>query len=249
MSSRAVGLLVAYAALSAAAADTLNLTDAFRDPRRPASQVQLDQWRKPREVIAFAGIKAGDRIGDFMPGNAYFTRIFSDLVGRTGHVYAFIPTEQIQHCDPNEIAGMLAVAQDPSFANVTLVKDSLDRFKVSEKLDVLWTAQNYHDLHDSFLGPPDVARLNRAFFDSLKPGGILLIIDHVAQSGSGLRDTDTLHRIDPEQIRQEVEAAGFKLEATSLLLRNPQDDHTKAVFDPVVRGRTDQVVMRFRKPA
>jgi predicted methyltransferase len=82
----------------------------------------------------------------------------------------------------------------------------------------------------------------------LKPGGIYLVIDHVAEPGSGLRDTETLHRIDPQRLRQEIQAAGFVFDAQSSVLRNPADDHRVSVFDPSVRGRTDQVVYRFRRP-
>ncbi len=117
-----------------------------------------------------------------------------------------------------------------------------------EKLDLVWTAQNYHDLHDAFLGPANVAALNKALFNSLKPGGVLLVIDHVAAPGSGLRDTETLHRIDPAEMRGEIEAAGFVLEAQSDVLRNAGDDHQRSVFDPGIRGKTDQVVFRFRRP-
>jgi predicted methyltransferase len=183
-----------------------------------------------------------------MPGNAYFTRIFSDVVGPTGHVYAFIPVEQIANCPSAEIAGTQAMAHDPGYANVSVLTDSLANFRTPVKLDLLWTAQNYHDLHDSFLGPANVAKLNKAFFDALKPGGVFLVIDHVAAPGSGLRDTETLHRIDPARLRREVEAAGFVLEAQSQVLRNANDDHTRTVFDPLIRGKTDQVVLRFRKP-
>jgi predicted methyltransferase len=103
-------------------------------------------------------------------------------------------------------------------------------------------------LHDSFMGPTDTSKLNKAFFSALKPGGVLLVIDHVAEAGSGLRDTETLHRIDPDRMRSEIEAAGFVLEAQNEALRNADDDHKRAVFDPIIRGRTDQVVFLFRKP-
>ena len=119
---------------------------------------------------------------------------------------------------------------------------------VPQSLDVVWTAQNYHDLHDSFMGPANVAAVNRGFFKALKPGGIYLVVDHVAESGSGLRDTESLHRIDPIRLQKEIEAAGFILDAQSDVLRNPQDDHKLPVFDGRVRGQTDQVVYRFRKP-
>jgi predicted methyltransferase len=199
-------------------------------------------------MIAFAGVSSGDKVADFMPGNAYFTRILSAVVGSSGHVYAFIPTEQVKNCPPREFAGTEAIAHDPGYGNVTVVTRSVADFRIPKKLDVLWTAQNYHDLHDSFMGPADVAALDKTFFNALKPGGVFLVIDHVAESGSGLRDTESLHRIDPASIQREIEAAGFVLEAQSDVLRNARDDHTLAVFDPVVRGQTDQVVFRFRKP-
>jgi predicted methyltransferase len=164
---------------------------AISDPRRAAEQIKLDPTRRPALVIAFSGLKSGDHVADFMPGNAYFTRIFSDVVGPTGRVYAFIPTEQVANCPATEIAGTRTIARDPGYANVTVLTDSVMHFRAPEKLDVLWTAQNYHDLHDSFMGPADVAALNKVSFNALKPGGVFLVIDHVAEPGSGLRDTET----------------------------------------------------------
>jgi predicted methyltransferase len=231
-----------------AASIAQTISAAITDPRRPPEQVRLDPLRKPALVIAFAGLKPGDRVADFMPGNGYFTRLFSDLVGPSGRVYAFVPTEQVANCPPAEIAGIQAMAHDPSYANLSVLTDSVASFRAPEKLDLLWTAQNYHDLHDGFMGPANVARLNKAFYDALKPGGVLLVIDHVAAAGVGLRDTETLHRIDPIRMQQEIEAAGFILEAQSDALRNADDDHQRTVFDPLIRGHTDQVVFRFRRP-
>ncbi len=224
------------------------IASALSDPRRPTEQVGLDAARKPAVTVAFAGVKSGDRVADFMPGNAFFTRILSDVVGPTGHVYAFTPAEQIANCSARETAGIRAIAQDSSYANVTVLARALAEFQMPEKLDLIWTAQNYHDLHDSFLGPPDIAKLNSRFFEALKPGGIFLVIDHVAEAGSGLRDTETLHRIDPIQMKREIEAAGFIFEGENVALRNPNDDHKRRIFDALIRGRTDQVVYRFRKP-
>lgn len=224
------------------------VTAALADPRRPIDEMKLDPTRHPDSTIAFAGVSIGNRVADFMPGNGYFTRILSDVVGPAGRVYAFIPSEQIANCPAREIAGSRAIAKDRTYANVTVLSASLAAFDIPERLDMIWTAQNYHDLHDAFLGPPDVAALNKAFFNALKPGGVFVVIDHVAETQSGLRDTETLHRIDPVQMKREIEAAGFVLESQSDVLRNPADDHTRTVFDPLVRGRTDQVVFRFRKP-
>jgi predicted methyltransferase len=124
----------------------------------------------------------------------------------------------------------------------------VDRFRAPEALDLVWTSQNFHDLYDSFMGPASVPQVTRAIFAALKPGGVLLIVDHAAQAGSGVRDTETLHRIDPKAIIRAVEGAGFRLETRSDLLRNPADNHQLRVFDPAIRGRTDQVILKFRKP-
>jgi predicted methyltransferase len=202
---------------------------AVADPRRPAEQTKLDGARKPAASIAFARLKPGDRVVDFMPGNGYFTRILSDVVGPAGRVYAFIPAEQIANCPAREIAGTQAIADDPGYANVTVLTGALTDFHIPQRLDLIWMAQNYHDLHDSFLGPANVAKLNRAFFNALKPGGFFL-------------------GIDPARIRSEIEAAGFVFESQSQTLRNAADDHRLTVFDPLIRGRTDQIVFLFRRP-
>jgi predicted methyltransferase len=221
---------------------------AVADSHRPPEQIKRDGERKPARLLAFAGVKPGDRVADFMPGNAYFTRIISKVVGPKGRVYAFIPTEEIQNCEPAEIAGSRAIEHDPLYRNVAPLSGPVNQFSTPQPLDVLWTAQNYHDLHDRFLGPADVKIVNSAFFDSLKPGGVLIIIDHAAAAGSGLRDTERLHRIDPGSVRAEIEAVGFVFEAQIQDLRNLEDDHSRSVFDPTIRGRTDQFVFKFRKP-
>jgi predicted methyltransferase len=245
--------LLSLSVCSVGRADTVPITPvivqaAISDPRRPDDQVKLDVTRKPVLSVLFSEAKAGDRIADVMSGNGYFTRILSDVVGPNGRVYAYIPTEQIADCSPREIAGTHAIVRDLSYRNVTLLTGSLANFRLPEKLDLIWMSQSYHDLHDSFLGPANVAVLNKTIFDALKPGGVFLVIDHVAEAGSGLRDTETLHRIDPVRMKNEIEAAGFVLEAQNDALRNADDDHKRAIFDPKIRGRTDQVLFRFRKP-
>jgi predicted methyltransferase len=242
-------LLVCSPGMTGSATTTAaTVTSAIADPRRPAEQVKLDANRKPAATLAFAGVKAGDQLADVMAGNGYFTRLLSDVVGPSGHVYAYIPTEQIAHCAPDEYAGTQAISRDASYANVTLLTGSLTAFVMPEKLDLIWMSQSYHDLHDSFLGPANVPALNKAIFDALKPGGAFLVIDHVAEPGSGLRDTETLHRIDPEAMKSEIESVGFVLESQSSVLLNPNDDHRRAIFDSGIRGKTDQVMFRFRKP-
>jgi predicted methyltransferase len=225
-----------------------NIRSAVADPARPAADVSRDAMRKPAQLLAFAGVKPMDAVADFMPGGGYFTRLLSRTVGPKGRVYGFVPDEERKNCPPGETAGGLALAKDPAYPNVHVASAPANDFAEPEQLDMIWTAQNYHDLHDPFMGPADMARVNRRFYEALKSGGVLLIIDHAAAAGSGVRDTNTLHRIDPAAIRSEVEAAGFVFAGESAALRNPADDRTRSVFDPAIRGRTDQVVLKFRKP-
>jgi predicted methyltransferase len=225
------------------------LVRAIDDPGRPPEQRARDAVRQPAAVVSFAGVRPGDRVADFMSGGAYFTRIFSRVVGEHGHVYAFLPDEELKNCPADEVAGTRAVEHDARYANVSVLSGPVATFATPEALDLVWTSQNFHDLYDPFMGPANVPQVLHRLFMALKPGGTLLIIDHAALAGSGVRDTDTLHRIDPAVIVRSVEAAGFQLEASSDVLSNPRDTHELRVFDAPIRGHTDQVVLRFRKPA
>jgi predicted methyltransferase len=253
MSRRALHLIAAFgvAAFAIAWEARTAVPDAIlaavADSNRPTEQTRLDTQRKPAQLIAFAGVKPGDRIADFMPGNGYFTRILSKVVGPTGRIYAFIPAEEVKNCPPAEIAGSRALEHDAKYRNVSRLSAPVNQFSTPRRLDILWTAQNYHDLHDAFLGPAQIELVNKALFNSLKPGGILIIIDHAAAPGSGLRDTESLHRIDPGSVRKEIEAAGFVFEGGIDDLENINDDHSRSVFDPSIRGKTDQFVYKFRK--
>ena len=245
-----VGVVPAAATVPAAAAPVVPgyVASALADPARPPEQLALDAARRPAELLAFAGVKPGDRVGDFMAGGAYFTRLFSRIVGADGHVYAFLPEEQLKNCAPAETAGARALAGDAAYANVTVLVAPAAQFHPPELLDVVWTSLNFHDLYDSFMGPADVPQVARSLAAALKPGGVLIVVDHAAQAGSGVRDTETRHRIDPQVILRTFEAGGLHFEAQSDLLRNRADNHELRVFDPAIRGHTDQVILKFRKP-
>ncbi len=253
---RIVSTAVAFAfAISSAvaichAADTIPkpIAAAVADAARPANDKDRDALRKPAEVVAFAGVKPGDKVADLLPGGGYFTRIFSKVVGDKGHVYAMMPSE-ILSFRANAADGIKALATDKTYSgNTTLIMAPLMDFNPPEKLDLVWTSQNYHDFLLPFLGRADMAVLNKKIFDALKPGGIYLVLDHVAAPGSGDRDIETLHRIDPEFVKKQVLAAGFVLVGESDLLRHPEDDHTAKIFDGAIRGKTDQFILKFRKP-
>ncbi len=211
---------------------------------RPAADVARDAARKPADMVMFAGVKPGDTVADFIPGGGYFTRVFSLAVGPKGKVFAVIPAAaEAAYPEPSKAIRDMATTGWP---NVAVVNSPLDP-AIAGKLDLFWTAQNYHDLHNSQT-PEQILGLNKAIFAALKPGGVYVIVDHAAVDGSGLTATKTLHRIDPAAIKSEVTAAGFTFDGESPALRNPADPKTAAVFDPAIRGKTDQVVYRFKKP-
>jgi predicted methyltransferase len=246
MIALATGLLLSCAAAAHAAVPSY-ITAAVADPGRSEMMRARDATRKPAEVLAFSGIKPGDKVGDLIPGGGYFTGLFSRVVGPQGHVYSIWPQEYVKE-DAEETKGVVSGATDPRWSNVTTLIEPAAKFAAPESLDLVFTSQNYHDYPDPFMGPTDPGLLNKAVYAALKPGGVFLIVDHVAAAGSGLRDTNTLHRIDPDIVKAQVTAAGFKFEGESQVLRNPADPHTALVFDKSIRGHTDQFIYKFRKP-
>ncbi|WP_374570200.1 class I SAM-dependent methyltransferase [Phenylobacterium sp.] len=237
--------LTAGAAVSApaAAADEV-IAKAVADPARPEADVARDAERKPAEMMAFAEVHPGEVVADFLPGGGYFTRIFSKAVGADGKVFAVISEAQANGDKPPAVAG---IAADPAYGNVQVVAAQFESLSLPQKADLIWTSQNYHDLHLSRLHL-DVAKVNKAVFDSLKPGGLYVVLDHAAAPGSPITSADELHRIDPAIVKREVEAAGFVFVGEDDALRNPADEHTLKVFDPVIRGHTDQFIYKFKKP-
>lgn len=242
-------LAVAAITVSAGAVEhkiSANIAAAVANPNRPEADRARDANRKPADCLAFAGVKPGDRVADIIPGTGYFTKLFSKAVGPKGYVYAYIPSELDDLYRKHGIK--VPPPADPNYPNVSYIHAPIEKFVTPEKLDIAWTSQNYHDLHNKEFGSPDMKAFNKVVYDSLKPGGVFIVLDHAAEKGSGVRDTDTLHRIDEDTVKKEVEAAGFKLVAESDVLRNPEDTHTKKVFDPSIRGKTDQFILKFRKP-
>lgn len=216
------------------------------DPERKADAT-LDARRKGPELAAFAGIKAGDLVLELIPGSGYFTRLFSAIVGRKGHVYAVWP-EPYARMAQRDVDALRLLSTRDDYANISVDIQPANKLTAPRKIDVVFTSQNYHDYPDRFMGPTDPAALDRAAFAILKPGGVFIVIDHVASAGSGMRDTESLHRIDPAIVKQQVLAAGFRFVGESDILHNPADPHTRKVFDSTIRGHTDQFVFKFRKP-
>lgn len=247
------GLILAAAEAPAAPAPPPDvpefLSAAVADPARPPADLEHDANRKPAETLVFAGVKPGLKVAELLPGGGYYTRIISSAVGSTGHVYALVPAPlpDAPADAPDFSARVKAIAADPHYSNVSVVVEPFAELKTPEPVDLVWTSQNYHDLHN-FPGL-NLTVFNQMVFDSLKPGGIYFILDHSSVPGAGTSVTSTLHRIDPKAVKREVLAAGFKFVGSSNLLARPSDPRTAKVFDPAIRGRTDQFILKFRKPA
>ncbi len=244
----AVGVALAASAAASAAvlAPPPYVAAAAASPARDGDRA-VDARRRGPELAAFAGVKPGDKVLDLIPGGGYFTRLFSLIVGPGGHVYTVWPKPYAQEA-ASDVAALQALSKQPAWSNVSVAIQPADALTAPAPLDVVFTSQNYHDYPDKFMGRVDPLVFDRQVFAALKPGGVFLVIDHVAQAGSGMRDTDTLHRIDPAIVRRQAAKAGFVFESESAILRNFADTHKLVVFDKAIRGRTDQFVFKFRKP-
>lgn len=212
---------------------------AVESPGRGSDARDRDANRLPAEVLALSGIKPGDSIIEFAGFGQYYTTMMSDIVGDDGSIVMFdLPYTEAR-------AGDASRAFTASHANTDYVLVNYNDIDLPQNADLAFNVLYYHDLP---LNDIDTAVLNQRIYDALKPGGIFMIIDHNARAGSGTTDTESLHRIDPEVIKQQLTAVGFILAAESDLLAHPEDDHTQMVFTPGVRGLTDRTVYKFQKP-
>ena len=205
---------------------------------------------KQSELIRFAHVEAGSTVVDVYPGDGDWTRLFSDIVGPKGLVYSFVPAE-VAHFKNDPVGLMRTLAKEPGRGNVEAVSADLVAMpEATQPADVVWLHLFYHDLHTALIQAKGAtaADFNRAVYERLKPGGRYVIVDHAAAAGSGASDTQSLHRIDPASVREEVEAAGFVLDAQSTMLANKDDSHSIKVFDTSIKGDTDRFAYRFVKP-
>jgi predicted methyltransferase len=232
-------LLSSYAVSLGAQAIPPAVSNAVADMNRPQADKDRDAARHPEAMMAASGVKSGDKVIELVPGGGYVTRLISKIVGPTGHVYA----ANLPSFNERFKTGVLAVTGSPSYSNVTVIEMPFEQLKAPEPVDVVWTSENYHDFQNMGMFKTDTAAMDKAVFAALKPGGLYVITDYAAAAGSGLRDTQALHRIDPDVIKREVTAAGFRFESESNVLANPGDNLT----GHSAQGSA-QVFYRFRKP-
>jgi len=227
-------------------ADAPAIQAALAAPSRPQADRDRDAARKAAETLAFARIRPGQAVGDMIIGGGYFTRLLSEAVGPEGRVIAWQPAEFIRF---QASYGENLTKVDEERENVSAIRSPIGAPEFGTgQLDLVFTAQNYHDLHLRPFAQDTAAKVNAAVFQALKPGGLYVVIDHHGAPGSGLAVADSLHRIDPAIVKQEVTAAGFVLDGESDMLANTTDPLTANVFDGAIRGKTSQFMLRFRKP-
>lgn len=244
------GTLLFSSALVAKDTTPAAIAAAVAAPGRPADDVKLDASRRPAEVLGFLGLKPGMRAADIMAGSGYYTEIMARAVGPKGRVTAFEPT---QFYDGQPKAKTAWDALKGRAANVTLATYPFDKFTATPaSLDFTMLHLVYHDIYwasEKYKVPlTDPAAFLAVLYRATKPGGIVGVVDHAGPVGDTRATVEKLHRIDPATVKADFAKAGFRLEAESPVLRVSEDDHSKGVFDPAVRGKTDRFVYRFRKP-
>jgi predicted methyltransferase len=224
---------------------TSDYAAALADPQRPQADRDRDAARKPAEILAFAEIAPGEKVGDYIMGGGYWTRILSNAVGPAGKIYAFQPDEFIGF---RPAYGEEQNAAASGRTNVVPLRGPVAAPPFPEKLDAIITVQNMHDLYIGAMPQGTGPKALKALYAALKPGGTLLVVDHSAAAGAGLAAANSLHRMDRDAAIAALTEAGFRVEAESALYIRPDDPRTANVFDPAIRGKTDQFVLRLRKP-
>lgn len=218
---------------------------ALTDSRRPQADRDRDAQRLPVEVLSFAEIAPGEVVGDYIMGGGYFTRLLAAAVGPEGRVYAFQPVEFVAF-RPAYATEQETVVGD--YEHVRAVRSPIAEPAFPEPLDTLITVQNFHDLYIPQMVAGTAKKAIDALHSALKPGGTLVVIDHSALPNSGSNAAGTTHRIDKQFVIEQLTAAGFVLESEGTFYARPDDPRPANVFDPAIRGATDQFTLRFRKP-
>ena len=239
-----VSMCAAWGAVAAAAQDAKapDYEAIVAAPDRSDADRQTDQRRQPAKMLAFAGARPGMKVLDMEASAGYSTELLARAVAPTGVVYAQDSAAVIERFvkDKFDIR-----AQKPAMKNVVHVIRNYDDPIPPEVggLDLITFFFAYHDV--TYM-PVDRAEMNRKMFAALKPGGFLIIADHSARAGDGATVAKTLHRIEESTLRQEIEAAGFKLADEADFLRHPDDPRDAAVFRPQMP--VDEFVLKYQKP-
>jgi predicted methyltransferase len=230
-------------------ASTAAIDAALKSTARLKSDYDEDERRKARDVLTFASVKPGMAVADMFSAGGYYTELLSRIVGPKGRVIAYNNAEFAKFAE-KDIAARYADNRLPNVEQVTAPVESVRL--APNSLDEALFIMAYHDLYwrpkDGSWPQTDPAALLERVHAALKPGGIVIVQDHIDVAGADpLVNVDKVHRIDPARVRKDFEKAGFTFDGESKALAHPADDHTKLVFDDAVRFKTDQFIYRFRK--
>ena len=245
----AAALVAAPFAAGAVVQAPANVAAAVASPGRSADNVKLDASRKPAQLLQFFGLRRGMHVLDMFGGNRYWAEIVAPAVGPQGKVVVWEPTQFYD--DDSKKAFAVFAAKTP---NVSIVSSPFEAPKLpADYANFVLINLNYHDVYwesvKNGVKRMEPAAFLKALYTSVKPGGIVGVVDHRAKPGGDTRQVvDALHRIDPAVVRADFQRAGFRLEAESRMLANPADNHSLLVFDPKIRGKTDRFIFKFRKP-
>lgn len=242
----AVGAVSLFSPLTQSFADShaAGLGDALANSSRPDADKARDAGRKPAEVLHFVGIGKGMTVIDLMASGGYYTEVLSIAVGETGTVYAQNPAAFLQWNDGMYEKALSERLANGRLANVKRIDTGLPESGLAAaSLDAAMTAINFHDLYNS--NPQAGVQALTELLPLLKPGGVVGLIDH---HGNADGENAKLHRIHVDLVVAAAREAGFDVDGQSDILANPDDDHTKGVFDPSIRGKTDRFVLRLKRP-
>jgi predicted methyltransferase len=246
-SRRAPALVLATLALIAFGSALADIySQALSHPGRPAEDVARDATDHPAEVLRLAGIRSGMQVADFLGSGGYYSELLSYLVGPKGHVYIL---NNAAFDEWGENAWRKRVERLPNVSHQTIEVEHLGL--PSRSLDAVLLIKVYHDLYwVSDKGPwpkidPDATLTEIARV--LKPGGILLLVDHSAKPGTGSADAGTLHRIDEAFAKSDFEKHGFVFVKSSDVARRPDDPRDKITYKGDIVGKTDRFVMVFKR--
>ena len=211
-----------------------------------------DAARKPGELLAFAEIDTGDVVGDYVMGGGYVTRLLAIAVGAEGRVYAFQPSEFIafnpDYADQQDETVRRYSDTEGNPINIFPLRGPLAEPGWPEQLDTIITVMNLHDLWLAQVPEGTADAAIAGLYDALKPGGTLIVVDHLSATGGGTQAANELHRMDQQMAMDALTSAGFVLEDESEMYRQPEDPRDANVFDDGIRGQTDQFAWRLRKP-
>lgn len=204
-----------------------------------------DTHRKPAEVLEFLGLKPGDTVVDIWASGGWYTEVLSNAVGDEGHVYSQNAPSVLQFREGVHDRTLTARLADGRLGNVERIDVALAESPIEDNsVDFAITALNFHDVYNRN-GAEAAVEFMASVYAVLKPGGVFGVIDH---TGNADTDNSDIHRLDPELAKAAATEAGFIVEAEGDLLSHPDDDHTKMVFDPTIRGKTDRFILKLRKP-